>query len=320
MSTANRITILDGGMGRELLRIGAPFRQPEWSALALMEGPEYVRQVHDAFIRSGAEVITSNTFAIVPYHIGEQRFAEQGLQLADLAGQLGRQAIEAQTASKVRLAGSLPPAFGAYRPERFIAQEAVRILDPLVQGLAPHVDLWLAETLGSVAEARAAREAIGRDDQRPLWLSFSLLDTDPEAVAAGRKPPVLHSGESIATVVEASVELGASALLFNCSHAAVMEAAILQANALIAAQGEGSKALDLGVYANAFAPHRHDEVEEANGELSALREDLTPDDYLEFARKWRAAGASIIGGCCGIGPEYIAALVAALTAPDTVSA
>jgi S-methylmethionine-dependent homocysteine/selenocysteine methylase len=36
----SKITILDGGMGRELSRIGAPFRQPEWSALALMDGPE----------------------------------------------------------------------------------------------------------------------------------------------------------------------------------------------------------------------------------------------------------------------------------------
>ena len=47
--------ILDGGMGRELNRIGAPFRQPEWSALALIEAPEFVRRAHDAFIASGAQ-------------------------------------------------------------------------------------------------------------------------------------------------------------------------------------------------------------------------------------------------------------------------
>ena len=40
--------VLDGGMGRELARRGAPFRQPEWSALALMEAPETVREVHQA--------------------------------------------------------------------------------------------------------------------------------------------------------------------------------------------------------------------------------------------------------------------------------
>jgi len=42
--------ILDGGLGRQLKAMGAPFRQPEWSALALMEGPEFVRAAHDAFI------------------------------------------------------------------------------------------------------------------------------------------------------------------------------------------------------------------------------------------------------------------------------
>ena len=48
--------ILDGGLGRELQAMGAPFRQPEWSALALMEGPDYVRAAHDAFLRAGADI------------------------------------------------------------------------------------------------------------------------------------------------------------------------------------------------------------------------------------------------------------------------
>ena len=52
--------ILDGGFGRELARRGAPFRQPEWSALALTEAPDIVKQVHLDFIRAGAEVITTN--------------------------------------------------------------------------------------------------------------------------------------------------------------------------------------------------------------------------------------------------------------------
>jgi S-methylmethionine-dependent homocysteine/selenocysteine methylase len=54
----SNIVILDGGMGRELARMGAPFRQPEWSALALMEAPHFVRQAHDAFIAAGSQVIT----------------------------------------------------------------------------------------------------------------------------------------------------------------------------------------------------------------------------------------------------------------------
>ena len=76
-----KIQILDGGMGRELNRIGAPFRQPEWSALALLEGPEFVRRAHDAFIESGARIITTNSYAVVPFHLGQERFAARGTEL-----------------------------------------------------------------------------------------------------------------------------------------------------------------------------------------------------------------------------------------------
>ena len=78
------VTILDGGMGRELKRIGAPFQQPEWSALALMQGPQFVRQAHDAFAHSGAQVLTTNSYAVVPFHIGQERFEAQGVALARL--------------------------------------------------------------------------------------------------------------------------------------------------------------------------------------------------------------------------------------------
>ena len=53
------ITVLDGGTGRELRRIGAPFRQPEWSALALIEAPQFVSEVHSSYIAAGADVITT---------------------------------------------------------------------------------------------------------------------------------------------------------------------------------------------------------------------------------------------------------------------
>lgn len=73
-----QITLLDGGMGRELLRIGCAVQQPEWSALALLEAPQFVRQVHDSYIAAGAEIITTNSYALVPYHLGEERFLGAG--------------------------------------------------------------------------------------------------------------------------------------------------------------------------------------------------------------------------------------------------
>lgn len=77
--------ILDGGFGRELARRGAPFRQPEWSALALTEAPEIVKQVHLDFIDAGAEVITTNNYAVVPFHIGQERFDHEVRDLVQVA-------------------------------------------------------------------------------------------------------------------------------------------------------------------------------------------------------------------------------------------
>jgi hypothetical protein len=74
----HKTLLLDGGTGRELLRLGAPFRQPEWSALALMEGPRFVSEVHQRYIAAGADVITTNSYAVVPFHVGAARFAREG--------------------------------------------------------------------------------------------------------------------------------------------------------------------------------------------------------------------------------------------------
>jgi S-methylmethionine-dependent homocysteine/selenocysteine methylase len=64
--------------------------------------------------------------------------------------------------------------------------------------------------------------------------------------------------------------------------------------------------LDIGAYANAFPPQPPDA--DAAGGLDPIRADLTPERYTEFARSWQSQGATIIGGCCGIGPEHIACL------------
>jgi S-methylmethionine-dependent homocysteine/selenocysteine methylase len=77
----DKLVILDGGTGRELARRGAPFRQPEWSALALMEAPDFVSAVHQSYVEAGADVITTNSYALVPFHIGADRFAAEGAAL-----------------------------------------------------------------------------------------------------------------------------------------------------------------------------------------------------------------------------------------------
>lgn len=282
-------------MGRELERSGAPFRQPEWSALALMEAPAMVGRAHDAFVQAGADVITTNSYALVPFHLGEARFRARGRELASLAGSIARGSAD-RAARPIRVAGSLPPLFGSYRPDLFRADEARLLLEPLLGGLADHVDIWLGETLSSIAEARVLREVLAGDD-RPLWLSFTLLD-EPGST------PNLRSGESVTEAASTARELGAAAILFNCSQPEVMGPALRITEAV------SRRPRPIGAYANAFPPMPADA--EANAEITPLRADLDPAGYLRFAEAWLDTGAMIIGGCCGIGPEHIAALRSAI--------
>ncbi|MFC0407373.1 homocysteine S-methyltransferase family protein [Roseomonas elaeocarpi] len=291
--------VLDGGMGRQLARNGAPFRQPEWSALALMEAPDTVLEAHRQFIAGGAEVITTNSYAVVPFHIGEERFRTDGARLAALAGTLARQA--ADEAPGTRVAGSLPPLFGSYRPDLFEPARAPALLEVLVTALAPSVDLWLAETQGSVAEATAACHAV-RGTGKPVWVSFTIEDDEPDAI------PCLRSGEPVAEAAAAMRALGVAALLFNCSRPEVMGAAVDAAVSALA----GSD-IPVGVYANAFPPRTAQA--QANAGLSKLREDLDTHTYGGCAADWYRRGARILGGCCGVGPEHIAEIAATLGRP-----
>ena len=289
------MVILDGGMGRELQRCGAPFRQPEWSALALSEAPEVVVAVHAAFIEAGAQVITSNSYAVVPFHIGEERFASEGLELASIAGRLARKAADA-SARPVKVAGSLPPLFGSYRPDLFQPERVTEVLTPLLQGLGAHVDLWLAETQSSLAEVQAIHAHLPSDG-KPFWVSFTLQDEETDGV------PRLRSGEPVADAIEAVAGMGVAAVLFNCSQPEVIGVAVDVARAITERLGAD---IAIGVYANAFPPQPKEAT--ANDGLDELREDLDPLGYLEWAKDWQHRGASMIGGCCGIGPQHIAEL------------
>jgi S-methylmethionine-dependent homocysteine/selenocysteine methylase len=288
--SANPVMVLDGGMGRELMRIGAPFRQPEWSAIALWEGPDWVVRAHLNFIEAGAQLITTNSYALVPFHIGHDRFDADGRDLAELSGQLARRAV-AESGREAVVAGSLPPLFGSYRPDLFVQEQSAAIIDPLVDGLSESVDLWLGETLGSIAEARTVRAALDRaGSAKPLWISYTLDD---------HRPGTVRSGEPVADAVQAALDLGAVAVLFNCCQAETITDALATAVPLTAGRAR------TGGYANRFLDSHADEVQ-ANAGIAAFRDDLDPGAYGEFVEQWISMGATLVGGCCGMNPDHIA--------------
>ncbi len=290
------IIVLDGGMGKHLERSGAPFRQPEWSALALLDDPDAVLRAHLDFIKSGAQVIIANAYAVVPFHLGDARFEQRGRELATLAGRLAREAA-ADAGRPVRVAGSLPPLFGSYEPTLFRPDEAPAIYDVLAEAQAPFVDLWIAETVSSIAEAQAILAAIERTgSEAEIWMSFTVPDDPPGAEVR------LRSGESIADAV-ASVAGRVSAILVNCSPPEAITVALGHVKEALA---DNPGNIRYGGYANAFVAKQAGYA--ANEVVLGRREDLSPDEYRQICAGWIENGATIIGGCCQMFPEHIEAL------------
>lgn len=290
------LIVLDGGMGKHLERSGAPFRQPEWSALALIEAPEAVAQAHRDFVAAGAMVIIANTYAVVPFHLGDAGFAERGQELAELAGRLAR-SVAAESERSVRVAGSLPPLFGSYEPELFRAADAPAMYDVLVEAQAPSVDLWIGETVSSIAEAESIIAAVDRlDGGAELWMSFTVPDDAPGDEVR------LRSGESIVDAVRA-VQDRVAAILFNCSPPESIGVALGQVRDAL---GDNPRGVRFGGYANAFVEKPDGYA--ANEAVLGRRDELTPSRCRDIAQSWVTGGATIVGGCCQMYPEHITAL------------
>ncbi|MDA9557740.1 homocysteine S-methyltransferase family protein [Vibrio sp.] len=291
----SQITVLDGGMGRELQRLGAPFSQPHWSADALIKAPEFVIQAHQNFIDAGAEIITVNAYACVPFHLGQSQYHAEGVSLAQSAAKLAHSLKETSTHNFL-IAGCLPPPFGSYRADLFKHDEGMTIYHDLYQAQQDYVDLWLIETLSSINELNAVMTmfaSLPTGTIKPVHLCFTLDDESMDT-------PKLRSGETLKSALDIVFSSSLpSGVMLNCSIPEVMEAAIKEISSA------ENRCIDIGVYANAFTPIK--QAHEANSTLQEVR-DINTDEYLHYVERWIAAGATIIGGCCGITPEHIQTL------------
>lgn len=282
--------LLDGGMGRELWFRDVPVPRTIWSAGALMSDPDVVRQIHQDYIAAGADIITTNTYGVIRAELAKEGLESRFAELNTLACQLAAAARE-KASREVLIAGSLPPLRGSYRPDLVGPDEEIEALwREQAALLAPYVDVLLCETMSSTAEGLAAARAAGGTG-KPVWVAWT-LDED----CSGN----LRSGESVAESVAALDGLDVSGFLANCCAPESITAAMPQ---LVKTGAEW-----IGGYANTFAPVPPDwnlgGEKETDG-LLPLRMDLDPERYAAHVADWLAAGATVVGGCCGTRPAHI---------------
>jgi S-methylmethionine-dependent homocysteine/selenocysteine methylase len=284
------VTILDGGMGQELMRRGITHTGALWSAYALISEPQMVRQIHEDNIRAGADVITTDTYAVVRSRLALEGVEEHYEKLNRLAGGLANQARD-NCGKDVLIAGSLPPLRGSYRPDLVGPyEEIVPLYEEQARLLEPYVDLFLCETMSSSAESRAAADAAGSTG-KPVWVAWTLLDGGSDR---------LRSGETVDQALETMDQSPVSAYLFNCCPPESVEAALPRLARL--------SPCPVGAYANAFVQVPQTWIYTGDEPDLDARRDLDPEAYAAHAQKWVQAGARIVGGCCEVGPEHIAEL------------
>ena len=280
----DRPLLTDGGMGEALAGMG--LRQPGspfWSGRALVEAPDAVLGLHRDFIRAGADLIITNTYGVVRSFMAdlgiEDRFRELNLKALELA----RKAVDAEKRDTL-IAGSLPPLSDSYLPDEVESDEILAERYAEQAGiLADGVDLFICETLTTVAETRAAAAAAAATG-KPVWIGWSLHE-DCEAS--------LKDGTPVAEAARSVADQPVSAFIANCCTPEAVTRALPELMAI---------GRPTGGYANTFVP-----IQPGNPSVGH-RHDLDPESYRDHVARWLAGGARIVGGCCGTLPRHIALL------------
>lgn len=281
------ITLLDGGLGQEIYKRSQQPAHPLWSVQVMRENPQHVQAAHEDFIRAGAKIITLNTYTATPTRLARDGKPEWFESVQQKAMEIARNAIQA-TGKLVQVAGCLPPLIGSYATDSRSETELLEEYRQIVAVEKDGVDLFIAETQSNAKEARAAIKAAA-EAQKPVLLSFTLSDDGSNT---------LRSGEKLEAAIASLNPDYYDALLFNCSF----PEAIGKAMPLASKAGK-----PFGGYANGFTSV---EPLKPGGTVDSLtaRDDLNEQRYADLVMGWVKQGATIVGGCCEVGPAHIATL------------
>lgn len=279
--TNNEHLLIDGAMGTEILNRGIKTTLPLWSAEALLAYPEVIQQIHEDYIKAGADIIITNTFRTTKRAFAKKGLARKARSVTILACKLAQQAREKVSPKrKIFIAGSVAPLEDCYSPELTPSdKELVAEHDAYIKDLRDGgVDFILLETMITMREVRAAVKAIKKYNI-PFAICFCINNKNQ-----------LLGGESLKIAVE---EIEKEQPLFvgiNCIDADVATKAVPLLKKMTAlpvsvyAQGDGGPDDDQGW-----------KFTEKDKEKA----------YLKSAKSWIKVGAQVIGGCCGTTPEYI---------------
>lgn len=283
---------MDGGTGSEIEARGVPMDAAAWSAVANIAQPDVVRSVHEDYIRAGADVIIANTFASGPGALAAAGLEERFAELNQAAVRLAHEARGRAADRPVAVAGSLSVmAFEGLESRSPIEpkeiREAYRAQAAVLADAG--VDLLVLEMMSALAHARPAlEEAVAT--RLPVWLGVSA------ATPSGDGQVKTVRDEDLGELIDE--------LLAGPEH---VDAVLVMHTDL----DDTEPALDIVSerFSGPIGAYPHSGTwTPPSWQLS----DITPEQFAARVASWRERGVRLLGGCCGIRPEHIAALHASV--------
>lgn len=290
--------LIDGGTGSECLRRGVPELPNGWSGGAALSHPEIVRQIHADYIFLGVDLVASNTFAT-----GRNVLADAGVD-ADFAAYNRRAvelAVEARSgagpaADHVVVAGGISNwSFSGNRPpiETLVANTVEQATIMAEAG----AELLSLEMMVDIPQMTATLDAVSTVDL-PIWVGLTIGPEEGAAPSELGSEITLRDGGSLVEAVEVAKGYNrVDAFCLMHSDVRLTEHGV----AAIRQHWDGP----LGAYAHAV---------EVTSKGLQFEEAISPEDYAAYEPAWHAAGATMVGGCCGIGPEHIGELASVIDA------
>lgn len=274
-----KILLADGATGSNLQQRGLPNGKP--GELWVLEKPDEIVRLETDFIHAGADIILTCTFGASRLHLSQMGLANESERINRTAVALARKAA---ASSGVLVGGSIGPIGQMLEPYGTLsAQDAEIAFSEQAHWLGDGgVDIIVIETQFDLGEAEAAVRAVRSVTALPLVCSFSY--------DRGTKTMMGVSPEKAARALNDS---GVDLLGINCGRS-------LDDNLKALRELREATALPIWFKPNAGLP-----VVDENG--NAVYQ-TTPQQMAENVQDWIAAGAQVIGGCCGTSPDHLAAI------------
>ena len=290
-----KIRILDGGMGQELLARGMKPNGTLWSANALLQDRyhQLLLDTHIDFIKAGAEVIVTTTFTTRKTRLRDNNVEDKFKYLNNKAGEIAQKAKKLYP--EILIAGGLPPQYLTYEADTRSENEIRDDFYSQAKILNPYIDFFYFDVLSSVREFKIAIECI-KEFNKPYLIGAHISE--------GTNLP---SGEKVSEIITKIYHDKLLGIILSCISPENYELNLEELKSLNVPFGfKLNGFIKTNPKPNYTGAYNKSKTGNPN-EFLGQRKDLTPDKMTEFAKKFKEAGATILGGCCETRPAHIKA-------------